>query len=131
MTSTIVVGPSAGIIRDLDINLSIFHSFDGDLDVTLTHVASGTTLELFTDVGGTNEGFFIRLNDEAGIDIGSASNAKSDGAINGTFNPEDVAQLSIFDGLDASGEWRLTITDDTGGDSGILFGWELIFDFGL
>jgi len=87
VTSTIRVPRSAGIIRDLDVFLGIAHSFDGDLEVTLTHVRTGTTLLLFGDVGGTNEGFLIRLNDEAGLDIGSASNPKLDGAITGTFNP--------------------------------------------
>jgi subtilisin-like proprotein convertase family protein len=125
VTSRIIVPAGAGVIRDIDISLDISHSFDGDLDVTLTHVATGTVITLFTDVGGTNEGFLIRLNDEAGTDIGAASNAKVDGAISGQFNPEDVALLSIFDGLDASGEWLLSITDDSGGDTGTLFNWTL------
>jgi hypothetical protein len=88
-------------------------------------VPTGLTLALFEDVGGSNEGFEIRLNDEAGTDIGSASNPKVDGPITGTFNPEGAAALSIFDNADASGIWRLTITDDAAGDSGTLFGWSL------
>jgi subtilisin-like proprotein convertase family protein len=129
ITSSLVVPAGAGRIIDVDVNLDIFHGFDGDLDVTLTHVPSGTSLELFHDVGGTNEGFFIQLSDESGTDIGSASNAKLDGAIHGSFNPQGTGQLSVFDGLDASGEWRLTITDDTPGDTGTLFGWNLRITF--
>lgn len=129
MTSTIHVAASAGIIHDLDISLSIFHSFDSDLDVTLTHVPSGKSVTLFHDVGGSNEGFFIYLNDDAGTDIGTASNPKLDGAIEGVFNPQDTALLSIFNGLDASGEWQLSITDDLANDFGTLFGWELHFGF--
>ncbi len=120
------VPPSAGRIRDLDVGLNIFHTFNGDLDVTMTHVPSGVSLVLFTDVGGTDEGFVIRLNDEAGTDIGTANNP-TDGVISGTFNPEDAALLSAFDGIDASGLWRLTVVDDTaaGADVGTLFGWTL------
>jgi subtilisin-like proprotein convertase family protein len=129
LTSKIVVEAGAGLIRDLDVDLSIFHSFDGDLDVTLTHVSTGTSVVLFQDVGGSNEGFFIRLNDESATDIGSASNPKLDGAISGTFNLQGAAQLSIFDGEDASGEWVLTITDDAPGDFGTLFGWGLNITF--
>jgi subtilisin-like proprotein convertase family protein len=129
LNTSIFVPASSGIIADLDVDLSIFHSFDGDLDVTLTHVSTGTSVSLFNDVGGTNEGFFIRLNDDAGTDISGASNPKLDGAINGTFNPGGTALLSAFNGQDASGEWRLSITDDTGGDTGILFGWTLHFSF--
>jgi subtilisin-like proprotein convertase family protein len=125
LNSSFVVPAGAGKITDLDINLSIFHSFDGDLDVTLTHVATGTQVVLFQDVGGSNEGFFIRLDDEAGTDINTASNPKPDGAINGVFNPGGAALLSAFDGEDASGEWMLSITDDSGGDTGTLYGWSL------
>jgi subtilisin-like proprotein convertase family protein len=129
MTSTISVPKSAGVIADLDVSLAIAHSFDGDLDVTLTHQRTGTSLILFQDVGSTNEGFNIRLNDEAGTDIGGASNPKPDGSISGTFNPEGSALLSVFDDEDASGVWQLTITDDSGGDSGTLFGWTLFATF--
>jgi len=94
--------------------------------VTLTHVASGTSVVLFQDVGGTNEGLFIRLNDEAGADISTASNPKVDGPINGSFNPGGAALLSVFDGLDLSGEWRLTIVDDSVNDTGTLFSWSLL-----
>jgi subtilisin-like proprotein convertase family protein len=125
LQNAIIVPADAGVIRDVDISLNIFHSFDDDLDVTLVHVPTGMAVVLFTDVGGTNEGFFIRLNDEAGTDISTASNAKLDGAISGQFNPEGAALLSVFDSVDASGEWRLIITDDVGGDSGTLFSWSL------
>lgn len=72
----------------------------------------------------------IRINDEAGTDIGAADNPL-DGAISGQFNPEGAVLLNAFDGLDASGEWRLTVTDDTdvGADIGTLFGWALQFTF--
>jgi subtilisin-like proprotein convertase family protein len=39
-----------------------------------------------------------------------------------TFNPEGAALLSAFDGEDASGLWRLTITDDTATNTGFLHG---------
>jgi subtilisin-like proprotein convertase family protein len=130
MTSSIFVPTGAGKIADVDVNIALFHTFVGDLDVTLTHVPSGITVTLFTDIGGTDEGLIIRLNDEAGTDIGSADNP-TDGVVSGTFNSEGAALLSIFDGLDASGEWRLTVTDDTavGADIGTLFAWSLAFTF--
>jgi hypothetical protein len=129
METTVTVPKSAGVIRDLDVSFAAFHSFDGDLDVTLTHLTTGTSLVLFNDVGGSNEGFDIRLNDEAGTDIAGATNPKADGEITGTFNPIGTSVLSVFDGQDASGVWRLTVTDDSGGDSGTLFGWTLYATF--
>jgi hypothetical protein len=128
-TSPVMCIPAgAGIIRDLDVSLGIGHTFDGDLDVTLTHLGTGTSVVLFTDVGGTSEGFVIRLNDEAGTDIGPATNPTF-GAITGTFNPEGAALLSAFDGQDAGGCWMLTVTDDSAVDAGTLFDWILYFGF--
>ena len=125
VNSTINIPGSAGIVRDIDVSVNLMHSFDGDLDVTLTHVPTAKTVTLWTDVGGSNEGFEVRLNDESGTDIGTAANPKADGPITGTFNPEDAELLSTFDGDDASGQWVLSITDDSGGDSGTLFSWSL------
>lgn len=127
-SADIRVPKSAGLLRDLNVFLGISHSFDGDLDVTLTHIKSGTVVTLFTDVGGTDEGFMVILDDEAGTDIGTANNP-SDGPITGPFNPEEAALLTAFDGLDASGTWRLTMTDDAGGDIGTLFAWTLDVTF--
>jgi subtilisin-like proprotein convertase family protein len=121
----IAVPASAGIIRDLNVFLAIQHSFDGDLDVTLTHLATGTSVVLFQDVGGTNDGFIITLDDQASTDISGATNPAADGAITGTFNPGGAALLSAFNSEDASGLWRLTVVDDSGGDTGSVRGFEL------
>jgi subtilisin-like proprotein convertase family protein len=128
-TSTIQVPGSAGKISDLDIGVNIAHSFDGDLDVTLTHVPTSTSVVLWNDVGASNEGFEVRLNDEAGTDISGATNPKADGAITGIFNPGGSALLSAFDGQDASGQWQLQLVDDSAGDTGTLMSWELYFSY--
>jgi hypothetical protein len=121
--------PGAGIVRDLDVSLGIAHSFDGDLDVTLTHLGSGVSVPLFTDAGGGADGFIIRLSDQAGTDIGVVTGPGNGGAIFGTFRPEAPALLSAFNGLDASGCWALTLTDDAALDTGTLFEWILHFTF--
>jgi subtilisin-like proprotein convertase family protein len=128
LTSKIVVPKNAGVLRDLDVRVSVYHTFDGDLDVTLRHLP-GRPITLWHDVGATNEGFIVYLNDEAGTDIGTASNPDLDGAITGQFNPQDSTLLSIFDGTDASGTWVLSVTDDSASDFGTLFDWGLDFDF--
>ena len=33
--------------------------------------------------------------------------------------------LSLFDGIDASGRWRLIVTDDNANDTGTLNDWSL------
>jgi subtilisin-like proprotein convertase family protein len=124
VATSLVLPPSAAPISDLDLRLGIVHTFVGDLDVTLTHVPSGISVVVFTDIGGTDEGLFVTLNDEAATDIAVADNP-TDGAITGIFNPEGSAVLSAFDGIDASGEWRLTVTDDSASDTGQVFTWLL------
>jgi len=47
----------------------------------------------------------------------------------GTYNPEGSAFLSSFNGLDASGEWVLTVSDGSSSDFGTLNSWGLILTF--
>ena len=95
----------------------------------MTHVASGISVVLFTDVGGTRRGFIVRLDDQFPSDIGAVGSTGTE-AVTGGFNPEDTAVLSAFNGIDASGEWRLSITDDTDNDlDGLFLGWSLHFTF--
>ena len=123
-TSSIFVPAGAGIIKDLRVNLAIDHAFNTNLDVILTHVPSGTSLILFSDVGGNSDGFIVRIGDAFGTDIGTP--LPPDGSpITGNYNPEGAASLSVFDGLDASGEWVLSVTDDVATNTGTLFGWSL------
>jgi subtilisin-like proprotein convertase family protein len=128
IATPIFVPPGAGFVRQVEVFLAIQHTFDADLDVTLTHVPSGTSVVLFTDVGGTDEGMVVRLDDDSITDIGTADNP-ADGAIFGTYNPEGSAALAAFQDLDASGEWRLSITDDVANDTGVLHAFQLHFDF--
>ena len=123
--TSLFVPARAGIIRDLDFELELLHEFSADIDLTLTHVPSGTSIVLFTDAGGNSDGFTIRLSDEEGVNITEAP-ATDGSPVIGAFAPESPALLSIFDGLDASGEWRLTIVDDFAGDDGVLFDWQLL-----
>jgi len=123
--SRIIVPAGAGIIRDLDVSIAISAAADDQLDITLTHVSTGTSVVLFTDVGGTHMGFIIRLNDAFASDIGSVSTTGTD-PVGGGFTLEGAALLSAFNGEDASGEWRLSIVDDTAsGTDDFLTNWSL------
>jgi subtilisin-like proprotein convertase family protein len=118
---------SAGIVRDLDVFLGISHTFDADLDVTLTHTSgTGTqSIPLFADVGNNDNGFLVWLDDESAFEITLVPDDPSDSPVSGTFRPQAPAMLSTFDGIDASGTWTLGVTDDSAGDSGTLQEWDL------
>jgi subtilisin-like proprotein convertase family protein len=121
---SLFVADTAGTLRDIDVFLDIAHNFNGDLDVTLTHVPSGRSVVLTSDNGASDNGFRVYLNDEAITSITSIDNA-DDSLTEGLFKPESA--LSAFDGVDASGEWRLVVTDDAGSDVGSLIAWTLFF----
>ncbi len=126
LSAKIIIPPSAGIIADLNIYIFIKHTFNNDLDVSLVHKKGEQSLEviLFTDVGYNDHGFYVVLDDEASTNIGSIPDHPNDEPIIGSAKPEN-AELSNFDGRDASGEWTLTIDDDWRVDRGELISWSL------
>ena len=120
-----VTVPESFVISDVDVSVNITHTFNGDLDVFLTH-PDGTRVELFTDLssadgtGGTGLTDTV-LDDQADYDITSwhASNQP----ITGRFRPGGL--LEVLNGKDAQGIWTLEITDDERKDTGTLDGWSL------
>ena len=109
-----------GTVADLNVSLSLSHTWVEDLDVFLSS-PTGVQVELFTDVGGSGDDLVgTVLDDEAptAITAGSAP-------FTGSFQPE--GSLAAFDGQPIAGSWTLTITDDAGGDDGVLNDWSLQF----
>jgi subtilisin family serine protease/subtilisin-like proprotein convertase family protein len=120
VTSTLTID-DALVIADLDVQISISHTYDNDLDVFLI-APDLTRIELFTDVGGAGDGFAgVVLDDEAAtaIDKGTAPFA-------GRYQPEGL--LSAVDGASAAGTWTLEVTDDAELDRGTLEAWALILE---
>ena len=124
-----LLAPGLEII-DLNLCLAIPHSWVGDLAVTLTHLDTGTSAMVIDRPGKTNGGFgcsgddiFVLLDDEAGPAVENQC-APQLPSISGNFAPNDP--LSVFDGEDISGDWRLTVSDNAGGDIGVLDRWDLL-----
>ena len=120
ITSTLTIDESF-VIADLNVQISISHTYDSDLDVYL-FAPDFTRIELFTDVGGSGDGFSgLVLDDEAATSItqGAAPFA-------GRYRPEGL--LSAVDGSNALGTWTLEVTDDAALDQGILESWTLILE---
>jgi len=98
--------------------------FDADLDVFPLHVDTATTIEVFTDVGGSGDNFTGTILDEDVSNvIGSPGNNTA--PFTGTYNPE--GDFNLFDGQDSAGTWRLSIDDDAAGNTGTLLNWTLQF----
>jgi subtilisin-like proprotein convertase family protein len=117
MDDAVLSIPSHIAITDLDVTITLTHTCDFDLQIILQS-PSGTGVLLnmynpFTDYFvGANYDHTI-FDDEAAISIHDGT-----APFIGRFRPLDA--LSIFDGKDAYGSWRLRIRDSRYADTGEL-----------
>lgn len=118
ITSKIVVPSQTSRLTDVNVTLSLKHSWLADLDIYLVSPA-GTRIELVTDLADS-EPFLTNttFDDEA---FGSILAGTS--PYTGKFRPE--GSLLNLIGENPSGEWTLEITDDNQSDFGTLFSWSL------
>ena len=116
------------VIDDLKLRLVIAHTFVGDLTVRLTHVDTGTAVDVIDRPGRPALGQFgcsesdidATLSDEASDPVEDEC-ALPAPAISGTFSPNEP--LSSFDGEGIDGTWKLSAWDDAAGDNGQIVSW--------
>ncbi len=108
-------------ITDLNVGLNITHTSRADIDAKLTSPA-GTSIFLFTDVGGIGDHFDILLDDSQTSDIGTAisttNHILASPYYDKLYNPEGTVVLSAFNGQNANGTWVLGICDDASATAG-------------
>ncbi|MEQ8996181.1 MAG: filamentous hemagglutinin N-terminal domain-containing protein [Coleofasciculus sp. B1-GNL1-01] len=125
---TFTVPDSVSTVENLDVRFSAQHTSHSNLDVSLSS-PGGTELELFSGVESfdfSDDNFQdTLLDDEATTSINPASAVSNIsiylGSSNGTFQPEGVGGLAVFQGENPTGTWTLSVTDNYSGDSGTLF----------
>lgn len=116
--STLTVATNS-TLNDVNVrSLKIAHSYDGDLRAVLISPA-GTQVELFNGVGGSGANFSDTFLDDAATTLISAGAAP----FTGIYRP--ASALSAFNGQSSAGNWRLQITDQASGDTGVLNSWSL------
>jgi subtilisin-like proprotein convertase family protein len=121
-TSSVTVSGIPGVIKDLNVNLSIIHTYDSDLRVYLI-APTGRRMELIRNIGGSGDNFSnTTLDDEAGTSIASAA-----APFTGTFKAQ--SSLSAVDGISPNGTWRLEVRDTASSDTGTLSSWSLLFTY--
>jgi subtilisin-like proprotein convertase family protein len=82
MTSTVVIDDN-GVIEDLNVKVNINHDWDSELDVYLM-APDGTRVELFTDIGGSQDDFIDTILDDGA----SLSIAEGSAPFTGSYRPE-------------------------------------------
>jgi len=103
------------VITDVNVRFSARHTHDSDLDVYLLPPGQAMYVELFTDVGGSQDNFQETiLDDQAATPITSGA-----APFQGTYIPE--GSLASLNGKNPNGVWALVVADDSDGDSGYLF----------
>jgi uncharacterized repeat protein (TIGR01451 family) len=106
-------------VADVKVLININHTFDADLDIFLISPL-GTRVELSTDNGSSGDNYVNTIFDDAAATSITAGTAP----FTGSYRPE--TPLSAVDGQSISGDWKLEVTDDLGGDTGTLLNWSLI-----
>jgi subtilisin-like proprotein convertase family protein len=122
VSSTIVIGGAGTYLLDVDLTTTITHTFNGDLEFTLTSPA-GTTVLVSRNRGGANDNVFngTLWNDQASAPISEAVFANLV-----TETPLTVeSALGAFVGEDPNGTWTLAIVDEAALDTGTVNSWSL------
>lgn len=129
LSDSLVVGDSF-LIGDLDVSLTVDHTWQGDLIVTLTHEDTGTSVTVVDRIGvpastfgcGEDNWNGVVLDDEAATLIENVCTPDLSSPPN--LGPEQL--LAAFDGEDMAGTWTLNISDNAEFDTGSLVSWSLI-----
>lgn len=118
INSYINVPTQTSRLTDVNVSLSLTHSFLADLDIYLVS-PRGTRIELVTDLVSNEPNMVSTTFDNtapSGILTGSTP-------FTGRFRPE--GELQNLNGENPTGTWTLEITDDNRTDFGTLISWSL------
>jgi subtilisin-like proprotein convertase family protein len=118
-------------IADLNVAVTINHTWVGDLVVKLRHEQSGTEVLLINRagvgpgnaIGCPNDDIRATLDDDTASQADSACSVSSP-AINGLFRPTEP--LAAFNGESIGGVWTINVSDHNSIDLGNLESWSLI-----
>lgn len=117
VTSTLTVPQGAcSKITDVNVSVNITHPLVSDLSVSIAHNGTGKSAVLFKDSCTSDNDLIAIFDDEAAAPIQCPPH--------GVYKPEEL--LSIFAGIDASGTWTLTVTDQSTLDVGTLNGGKAV-----
>ena len=126
MDDAVIYIPDHFIIEDLDVTITINHTNVFDLQISLRH-PQGTICWLNSpDLGNVvlGENYVLTIfDDEADTTIEQGTPPYT-----GRFTPLEGNTLSIFDGRDLFGTWRLRIYDWYYNDTGTLDSFEITIE---
>jgi subtilisin-like proprotein convertase family protein len=101
----------------VDIDVMIDHNWIGDLEIEIEHL--GQTVTLWDRNCDSNENMDVIFDDEG-------NTVECNSPTVGNIIP--AGSLWLFDGMDAAGDWTITIRDLDSIDTGVLVRWSLHLD---
>jgi len=108
-TCTMTIPPSSdAVVSELAVFLDITHTYQGDLDITLTS-PSGVSVVLHNRSGGSTDNIYGWYPDDL----------------------EPDGNLEDFIGVHIAGVWTLVVRDNAGGDTGTVNEWCLRITHGI
>ncbi len=112
--------PNSFTIHDVDIDVIIDHTWLWDLKIEVEHL--GVIVTLWDQACGSEDNMDVIFDDE-GNPVFCASPTV------GNITPTSAwgTALSAFDGMDSSGDWKITVTDNAAPDTGTLEHWSVHF----
>lgn len=134
-TSTLSI-PSSRAINDVNVSLTVAHTYTGDLLAHLISPAGDTTLlfdqpgvPVFDQYGCPGDNANLTFDSQAAQDAATLE-GQCNGtppSLNGTFQP--IGSLNLINGKNAAGTWKLLVSDNYPEDGGAITGWSLSFCF--
>ena len=123
--------PNGALLNDVDVFVDIEHPWVGDLQISLTS-PSGTTIVLLdrpgvpeSVVGCSSNDMQVTFDDDASADLEDHCTGSFPWFV-GEARP--VGSLADLEGEFSEGEWTLTVSDNSAGDTGTIIDWELRLD---
>lgn len=125
--SNLTVPNGGPVINDLDVEVNITHTWNGDMEISLIAPDNTTRILKFADPAALDDSDNMLgtiFDDEATTPISFGT-----GPYTGRFQPDEP--LSGFDGLNTTGTWTMSIEDIFNGDIGVLQDWTLLINSNL
>ena len=113
-----ITGDPSLNVSSLEVTVSLIYPTDGNLTLTL-FAPDGKSVILYHDPSDTGQSF----TNTTFSDSASHSITTGKAPYTGTFKP--LNPLSIFDGIQAVGNWTLSVSGGIGPNGGILQSWSL------
>lgn len=120
VSDTIAIA-NTGVLDDLNLSLSVDHTWVGDLIIRLSHQGSGTSIDLVNRNACNGSNINVSVDDQASASLQDDCQDAAIAYPESSYRPQQA--LAAFDGQDLSGDWQLFVSDNAGADTGTLQQW--------